>query len=142
MQYAMCYFSISYRLRNNYEIAYYKNCCCSQDDQQGPLKIQLKVNDDLVFDDLVKNIIEINFLQYSSSDHMVGIVGNRKLVEVFLRDRSVILHTEKKALVKNLITRNVLDFYFLDIEKAQKIVNTLNQNHKSKSIFSRLIFWK
>ena len=120
--------------------------CCSQDDQLGPLEIQLEVNEDVTFEELMQKIIKINFLQYSSSDHMVGIVAGKKIVEIFLRQERVIFHTEKDNLAKDLINGNKLSFdfieYFLNIENKKLIKNKSNQDYKTRSLLQKLICWK
>ena len=108
-----------------------RTACCSQDDQLGPLEIQFEVNEYVTFEELMQKIITINFLQYSSSDHMVGIVGCNKIVEIFLRQEKVIFHTEKDNLVKDLINENELSFYFieyfLNIENKKNLINTIEK---------------
>ena len=90
-----------------------RTACCSQDDQLGPLEIELEVKEDVTFEELIQKIIKINFLQYSSSDHMIGMVGGKKIVEIFLRQERVVFYTEKYNLIKNLINKNELSFYFV-----------------------------
>jgi len=123
-----------------------RTACCSQDDQLGPLDIQLEVNEDATFEELMQKIIKINFLQYSSSDHMVGIVGSKKIVEIFLRQERVVFHTEKDNLAKDLINGSELSFYFieyfLNIEKEKLIKNKSNQDNRKNSLLQKLFFWK
>ena len=44
-----------------------REACCSQDDQLGPLEIQLEFDENATLEQVIKEICRLKFLQYSSS---------------------------------------------------------------------------
>jgi hypothetical protein len=65
-------------------ITVYRQACCSQDDQAGPLEAEYRVEANSTFASFIQQIIESGFLQFSSShDRMTGEVDGKVFVEVF-----------------------------------------------------------
>ncbi len=62
-----------------------REACCSQDDQLGPLEIQLEFDENVTLEQVIKEICTVKFLQYSSShNHMIGTADDQKIVEILL----------------------------------------------------------
>ncbi|MEG2724209.1 MAG: hypothetical protein RR944_16110, partial [Acinetobacter sp.] len=92
-----------------------REACCSQDDQLGPLEIQLEFDENATLEQVIKEIFRLKFLQYSSSyNHMIGRTDDQKIVEILLPQEEVIFHLQKDSLVKKLITENGLSFSFIN----------------------------
>lgn len=83
-----------------------REACCSQDDQLGPLEIQLECDENSTLEQVINEICRVKFLQYSSShNHMIGRIDDQKIVEILLLKEEIIFHIYKDSLVRNLITR-------------------------------------
>ena len=124
-----------------------REACCSQDDQLGPLEIQLEFDENATLEQVIKEICRLKFLQYSSShNHMIGRTDDQKIVEILLLQEEVIFHLQKDSLVKKLITENGLSFSFInsifDIKHKTITGNKPNECLKKRSFLQNLIFWK
>ncbi|MBJ7435075.1 MAG: hypothetical protein JHC54_04735 [Acinetobacter sp.] len=124
-----------------------REACCSQDDQLGPLEIQLEFDENATLEQVIKEICRLNFLQYSSShNHMIGRTDDQKIVEILLPQEEVIFHLQKDSLLKNLITENGLNFSFVnsifDIKDKTITENKPNECLKTRSFLQNLIFWR
>lgn len=124
-----------------------REACCSQDDQLGPLEIQLEFDENATLEQVIKEICRLKFLQYSSShNHMIGRTDDQKIVEILLPQEEVIFHLQKDSLVKKLITENGLSFSFINsiFEIKDKTItgNKPNECLKKRSFLQNLIFWK
>ena len=124
-----------------------REACCSQDDQLGPLEIQLEFDENVTLEQVIKEICTVKFLQYSSShNHMIGTADDQKIVEILLLQEEVIFHLQKDSLVKKLITENGLSFSFInsifDIKHKTMTENKPNRCLEKRSLLQNLIFWK
>ncbi|WP_228272686.1 hypothetical protein [Acinetobacter haemolyticus] len=92
-----------------------REACCSQDDQLGPLEIQLECDENSTLEQVINEICRVKFLQYSSShNHMIGRIDDQKIVEILLLKEEIIFHIYKDSLVRNLITESGLRFSFIN----------------------------
>ena len=124
-----------------------REACCSQDDQLGPLEIQLEFDENATLEQVIMEICTIKFLQYSSShNHMIGRIDDQKIVEILLPQEEIIFHIQKDSLVKNLIAESGLSFSFInsifEIKEKTMTENKSNQCLEKRSLFQKLIFWK
>ena len=124
-----------------------REACCSQDDELGPLEIQLEFDENATLEQVIKEICRLKFLQYSSShNHMIGRTDDQKIVEILLPQEEVVFHLQKDSLVKKLITENGLSFSFInsifDIKDKTITGNKPNECLKKRSFLQNLIFWK
>lgn len=92
-----------------------REACCSQDDQLGPLEIQLEFEENVTLEQVIKEICTVKFLQYSSShNHMLGRADDQKIVEILLPQEEIIFHIQKDNLVKNLMAESGFSFSFIN----------------------------
>lgn len=60
-----------------------RQACCAQDDQIGPLEMMFDVDESNTLFDLVEQVVERRFLQYSSTHTtMIGAAGDIDIVRV------------------------------------------------------------
>jgi len=124
-----------------------REACCSQDDQLGPLEIQLEFDENATLEQVIKEICRLKFLQYSSSHkYLIGRTNDQKIVEILLPQEEIIFHIQKDSLIKNLITENGLNFSFInsifDIKDKTVTENKPNKCLKKRTLLQNLIFWK
>lgn len=124
-----------------------REACCSQDDQLGPLEIQLEFDENTTLEQLIKEIFRVKFLQYSSShNHMIGRAGDQKIVEILIPQEEIIFHLQKDSSVKDLIAESELSFSFINsifnIKDKTITKNKSNQFLEKRSLLQKLIFWK
>lgn len=97
------------------EILIYREACCSQDDQLGSLALRLNFEENASLEQVIQKVLELNFLQYSSShNQMFGIAKNQKLVEVLVVQKSVNFLVDRHYMIKNLLDEKGLEFYFVN----------------------------
>ncbi|TCM61427.1 hypothetical protein EC844_12825 [Acinetobacter calcoaceticus] len=98
------------------KITFQREACCSQDDQLGPLEIQLEFEEDVTLEQVMKDILRQGFLQYSAShNHMVGVANKRKLVEIQLIQAHIIFHLDKETRIIDLLDERRLSFVFIHL---------------------------
>ncbi|MGG2096935.1 hypothetical protein ABFY41_04950 [Acinetobacter haemolyticus] len=124
-----------------------REACCSQDDQLGPLEIQLECDENSTLEQVINEICRVKFLQYSSShNHMIGRIDDQKIVEILLLKEEIIFHIYKDSLVRNLITESGLRFSFINniFETKEKTMteNRSDQHLVKRSFLKKLLFWK
>ena len=124
-----------------------REACCSQDDQLGPLEIQLEFEENVTLEQVIKEICTVKFLQYSSShNYMLGRADDQKIVEILLPQEEIIFHIQKDSLVKNLIAESGFSFSFInsifDIKDKTMTENKPNKCLEKRSLLQNLIFWK
>lgn len=124
-----------------------REACCSQDDQLGPLEIQLEFDENATLEQIIKEICRVKFLQYSSShNHMIGRTGDQKIVEILLPQEEIIFHLQKDSSVKDLIAESELNFSFINsisnIKDKTITENKSKQCLEKRSLLQNLIFWK
>jgi len=57
-----------------------REACCSQDDQLGPLSLQIELSEESLIWELAKEIGEANFLQFSSTRNVIDAYCAGKLL--------------------------------------------------------------
>lgn len=68
------------RYKANMRIEVTREACCSQDDQLGPLTLQIELAEESVIWELARKIGEANFLQFSSPRNVIDAYCAGKLL--------------------------------------------------------------
>jgi len=101
------------------QVRVFREACCAQDDQMGPLESTYRISSEATLKDLVEEIVESRFLQYSSSHiAMLGEVGRSGVgvVKVFSpyycdgKEAQFLVPPEQR--LGSLIGENALSFRF------------------------------
>ncbi len=92
-----------------------RQACCAQDDQLGPLTIDVELSDNATIQDLARAIGEAKFLQFTSSHHTINCYSDKRLlfsipalsikaskVEYFINKYDVVLNHISDAKIKCL----------------------------------------
>lgn len=66
------------------KLTVYRDACCAQDDQCGPLEAEYSMDVDATFAALIDEIIKSRFLQFSSTHNRIsGEADGKVLVKIF-----------------------------------------------------------
>ena len=95
-----------------------RQACCAQDDQLGPLSIELVLSDECTVEELALMIIRKRFLQFSSSHSVMAVhSGNRNIFNI-PSQIGINMNTEffvpLNDLAKSYITKNEIDCTWLE----------------------------
>ena len=96
----------------------FRDACCAQDDQLGPLEATYEIKQSTTIGELVAVVVGSRFLQYSGSHvSLVAFAGDRPLARVFsahhVPDRSPEFNVPSTALVTDLVGDQALHFRFV-----------------------------
>jgi hypothetical protein len=102
------------------QVRVFREACCAQDDQLGPLEATYDVGSGATIGELVLAIVDSKFLQYSSSHtSLVGSVRGKPLVRVFSSyyapDRVSEFSVPSTALVANVVGDQPIEFHFASL---------------------------
>ena len=66
------------------KITVYRQACCSQDDQLGPLEAEFSIGANTNISSFIQEVVKSNFLQFSSSHNRItGEIDGKGIVVVF-----------------------------------------------------------
>lgn len=100
-----------------------REACCFQDDQLGPLCIQLNMHESTTLDELIKAILDIHFLQYSETHcYLAGSLGGLAIVEIKLPEEEVIYLVDRNIPISRLFIdeQSELSFKFLKVNPQRE----------------------
>ncbi|WP_129212775.1 hypothetical protein [Crenobacter cavernae] len=99
------------------KITVYRQACCSQDDQLGPLEAEYNIGADTTFSSLIQDVVKSNFLQFSSSHNRItGEIDGKEMVVVFCQhitnNRQPEFKISPSTSAIDLLNDKKLSFYF------------------------------
>jgi hypothetical protein len=112
----LCY-KKTYPTKEKMKITVFREACCSQDDQVGPLEAAYDVEPNESFASLIQRVIQSSFLQFTSSHSgMTGAVDGTDVVELFSvydeKAGQIEFKVNPNAPIAELLNGNALSFYF------------------------------
>ena len=104
-------------LGNIMKITVYRQACCSQDDQLGPLEAEYNIGVDTTISSLIQDVAKSNFLQFSSSHNRItGEIDGKEIVVVFSQhftnNRQPEFKVSPSALAIELLNDKEMSFHF------------------------------
>ena len=99
------------------KVTIFREACCYQDDQVGPLDAEFIVEANETFFSLIQKIINSGFLQFTSShSRITGEIDERDLVEIFStydeKAGQIEFKVNPNTPAVDLLNEKVLSFYF------------------------------
>lgn len=101
----------------NVQVQVFRDACCGQDDQLGPLEASYSFGVDATITDLVYAVVSSNFLQYSSTrTTMTGFIDGMPFVRVssdyYVPGSTPEYSIPGDARLASLVTGKVVEFRF------------------------------
>jgi len=102
------------------KITVYRQACCSQDDQLGPLKAEFNIGANTTISSFIQDVVKSNFLQFSSSHNRItGEIDGKEIVVVFSKNFTNNRQPEFKVSpgtpAIDLLNEKEISFYFRHI---------------------------